>query len=244
MFPQTHRATVTALEHSNCEVVAPPAQVCCGALHAHAGDARTARALARRNIQAFEAAQVDTVAVNAAGCGAAMKEYGRLLRHDARWAARAEAFSAKVKDVLELVAEQEFDHDLGRVERTVTVQDACHLAHAQGIRSAPRRILQAIPGVTLREMANADRCCGSAGLYSAVQPEMSSRVLEPKMAAIAATGAQTVCTSNPGCTLQIDSGTRRYGVDADVQHVIEVLAASIEAGRVDPAAASGQTPAR
>jgi len=231
MYPNMHAATVTALEHAGCEVVAPPAQVCCGALHAHAGDVETARALARRNIHAFEAAAVDAVIVNAAGCGAAMKEYGRLLRHDRNWAERAEAFSARVKDVLEFVADQDFARDLGRVERTVTLQDACHLAHAQGIRKAPREILGAIPGITFREMANSDRCCGSAGLYSVVRPEMSGRVLEPKMAAIAATEAATVCTSNPGCTLQIENGARRFDVDADVRHVIEVLAESIEAGR-------------
>lgn len=231
MYPNMHEATVTALEHSGCEVVAPPAQVCCGALHAHAGDAETARALARRNIDAFERAGVDAVTVNAAGCGAAMKEYGRLLRNDARWGERAEVFSAKVKDALEFVAEQDFAHDLGHVDRTVTLQDACHLAHAQGVRSAPRAILGAIPGVDFREMVNPDRCCGSAGLYSAVQPEMSARVLEPKMATIAATGATTVCTSNPGCTLQIENGARRHDVDAEVRHVIEVLAESIEAGR-------------
>ena len=231
MYPNMHAATVTALEHAGCEVVAPPTQVCCGALHAHAGDAETARALARRNIHAFEGAEVEAVIVNAAGCGAAMKEYGRLLRHDPNWAERAEAFSAKVKDLLEFVAEQDFAHDLGPVDRAVTLQDACHLAHAQRVRNAPRAILGGIPGVTLNEMANSDRCCGSAGLYSVVQPEMSGRVLEPKMAAIAATKATIVCTSNPGCTLQIENGTRRFEVDADVRHVIEVLAESIEAGR-------------
>lgn len=231
MYPEMHRATVTALEHAGCEVVAPLSQACCGALHAHAGDAEAARALARRNIVAFDEAGVNAVIVNAAGCGAAMKEYGRLLRQDTRWAARAEAFSSRVKDALEFIADQEFAHDLGAVERTVTLQDACHLAHAQGIREAPRRILRAIPGISLREMANADRCCGSAGLYSVVQSEMSARVLEPKMANIAATGADTVCTANPGCTLQIQTGTRRHSVDADVRHVIEVLAESIQAGR-------------
>jgi glycolate oxidase iron-sulfur subunit len=231
MYPNMHRATVTALEHAGCEVIAPPAQVCCGALHAHAGDAETARALARRNIHAFEAAGVEAVIVNAAGCGAAMKEYGRLLRHDPRWAERAEAFSARVRDALEFIADQPFDHDLGPVARTVTLQDACHLAHAQGVREAPRRILGAIPGVTLQEMTTPDRCCGSAGLYSVVQSEMSARVLEPKMATIAATGADTVCTANPGCTLQIETGTRRHDVDAEVRHVVEVLAEAIAAGR-------------
>lgn len=231
IYPQMHQATVTALAHVGCEVVAPPGQVCCGALHTHAGDAETARALARRNIAAFEAAGVEAVVVNAAGCGAAMKEYGRLLRHDPNWAERAERFSATVRDSLEYVAGQEFAHDLGVVDRTVTLQDACHLAHAQRIREAPRAILDAIPGVTLNEMKNPDRCCGSAGIYSVVQSEMSGQVLEAKMQSIAATGAGTVCTANPGCTLQVEAGTRRHGVDADVRHVIEVLAESIEAGR-------------
>ncbi|MEX1022263.1 MAG: heterodisulfide reductase-related iron-sulfur binding cluster [Dehalococcoidia bacterium] len=231
MYPRMHEATVTALEHVGCEVVAPAAQVCCGALHTHAGDAETARALARRNIAAFEAAEVDAVIVNAAGCGAAMKEYDRLLRHDPAWAARAERFSSTVRDALEYVAGQDFARGLGPVERGVTLQDACHLAHAQKIREAPRAILRAIPGVALREMANPDRCCGSAGIYSVVQPEMSAQVLDAKMGTIAATGADTVCTANPGCTLQIEAGARRHGVDAEVRHVIEILAESIEAGR-------------
>lgn len=231
MYPNMHQATVTALAHVGAEVVAPPEQVCCGALHVHAGDAETARALARRNIAAFEGAEIDAVVVNAAGCGAAMKEYGRLLRHDPNWHERAERFSSKVRDALEYVAGQDFARDLGTVERTVTLQDACHLAHAQRIREAPRAILGAIPGVTLAEMRNPDRCCGSAGIYSVVQAEMSAQVLETKMGSIAATGAGTVCTANPGCTLQIEAGTRRHEVDADVRHVIEVLAESIEAGR-------------
>jgi len=231
MYPQMHEATVTALEHVGCEVVAPPEQVCCGALHTHAGDAETARALARRNIAAFEGADAQTIIVNAAGCGAAMKEYGRLLRHDPNWAERAERFSSRVRDVLEYVAGQGFAHDLGSVDRSVTLQDACHLAHAQKVTAAPRAILNAIPGVRFQEMARPDRCCGSAGIYSIVQSEMSAQVLDAKMATIAATGASTVCTANPGCTLQIEAGARRHGVEADVRHVIEVLAESIRAGR-------------
>ncbi|MCK9485865.1 MAG: heterodisulfide reductase-related iron-sulfur binding cluster [Dehalococcoidia bacterium] len=231
LYPRMHEATVTALAHVDAEVVAPPEQVCCGALHTHAGDAETARALARRNIAAFEAAEVDAVIVNAAGCGAAMKEYGRLLRHDPNWRGRAERFASKVRDALEYVAGQDFGHDLGAVDRTVTLQDACHLAHAQRIREAPRAILGAIPGVAFTEMRHPDRCCGSAGIYSVVQAEMSAQVLETKMDAIAATGAGTVCTANPGCTLQIESGARRHEVAADVRHVIEVLAESIAAGR-------------
>ena len=231
IYPQVHEATVRVLQHAGCEVVAPEGQGCCGALHSHAGDAETARALARRNIAAFERAGVEAVIVNAAGCGAAMKEYGRLLRHDTRWAERAERFSEGVRDILEFVAERDFANDLGRVERTVTLQDACHLAHAQRIREAPRAILRAIPGLQLIEMRTPDRCCGSAGLYSAVQPEMSATILDAKMADITATGAATVCTSNPGCTMQIEAGVRRTGLDAEVCHVIEILDEAIRAGR-------------
>ncbi|MSQ41612.1 MAG: 4Fe-4S dicluster domain-containing protein [Dehalococcoidia bacterium] len=230
LYPQMHEATVSVLTRLGCEVVAPPAQVCCGALHTHAGDAETARALARRNIAAFEAAGVDAVIVNAAGCSAAMKEYGRLLRSDARWALRAERFASGVRDVLEYVAAQDFAAPgLGAVPGDVTLQDACHLAHAQRIRSAPRAILGAIPGLRLREMQTPDRCCGAAGLYALVQGEMSRTVLASKMAEIAATGAHLIATANPGCTLQLEAGVRRSGLDAGVRHVIELLDESYRA---------------
>ncbi len=229
LTPRMHESTVRVLARLGCEVVAPPDQACCGALHSHAGDAEAARDLARRNIAAFEVAAVDAVIVNAAGCGAAMKEYGRLLRHDPRWAERAERFVASVRDVLEFVADQDFATGLGRVDADVTLQDACHLAHAQGIREAPRRILRAIPGVRLHEMATPDRCCGSAGLYSMVQPGMSNAVLDAKLRDVTATGASVVCTENPGCTLQLQAGVRRAGLDAEVRHVIELLDASYRA---------------
>jgi glycolate oxidase iron-sulfur subunit len=231
LYPRMHEATVRVLAHTGAEVVAPPQQSCCGALHSHAGDAETARALARRNIAAFESAEVDAVIVNAAGCGAAMKEYGRLLRHDPAWGERAERFSSTVRDVLEYVADADFNHDLGPVERTVTLQDACHLAHAQGIREAPRTILEAIPGVELREQETPDRCCGSAGIYAVVQRAMSSTVLAAKMNDIDATGADEVCTSNPGCTMQLETGVRQsQRPERLVRHAIELLAESIEAG--------------
>ena len=230
MYPKIHEATVRVLAHTGCEVVAPPEQVCCGALHTHAGDAETARALARRNIAAFEAAGVDAVIVNAAGCGAAMKEYDRLLRDDPHWAPRAERFVESVKDVLEYVAERDFAHDLGAIDETVTLQDACHLAHAQGIREAPRRILGAIPGLRLSELKTPDRCCGSAGIYSMVQPELSATILEAKMRDVASTGADVICTENPGCTLQLQAGVIRTGSHAEVRHVIEVLDEAVRAG--------------
>jgi glycolate oxidase iron-sulfur subunit len=229
LYPEVHRATVRVLERLGCEVVAPAAQGCCGALHSHAGDAEAAKELARRNIEAFEAANVDAVIVNAAGCGAAMKEYGRLLRHDIAFAKRAEHFGAKVKDVLEFVADQPFEAGAGPLDIDVTLQDACHLAHAQKIREAPRKILRAIPGLRLHEMKTPDRCCGAAGLYSLVQPTMSRAVLAAKLEDVAGTGAEVVCTSNPGCTLQIEVGARRAGVPLRVNHVIEILDASYQA---------------
>lgn len=230
LYPQVHQATVRVLDRLGCEVVAPPAQACCGALHTHAGDTHAARALARGNIEAFEAAGVDAVIVNAAGCGAAMKEYGRLLRHDAAWRNRGERFASRVRDVLEFVAEQPFEDGLGSIDGEVTVQDACHLAHAQGIREAPRAILRAIPGLRIREMRTPDRCCGAAGLYAIVQHEMSQRVLDAKLEDIVATEASIVATSNPGCTLQIEGGLRREGRTVTVRHVIELLDEAYRAG--------------
>jgi glycolate oxidase iron-sulfur subunit len=229
LYPDVHRATVRVLERLGCEVVAPATQGCCGALHSHAGDAEAAKDLARRNIEAFEAANVDAIIVNAAGCGAAMKEYGRLLRHDIAFAKRAEHFGAKVKDVLEFVADQPFEAGAGPLDIDVTLQDACHLAHAQKIREAPRKILRAIPGLRLHEMKTPDRCCGAAGLYSLVQPTMSRAVVAAKLEDVGGTGADVVCTSNPGCTLQIEVGARRAGMPLRVNHVIEILDASYRA---------------
>ena len=223
LYPRVHEATVRVLERLGCEIVAPADQSCCGALHAHAGDAGAARSLARRNIATFEAARVDAVIVNAAGCGAAMKEYGRLLRHDPGWSERAQALSSKVRDVLEFVADQPPGDGPGPIDADVTVQDACHLAHAQRIREAPRAILRSIPGLRVREMHTPDRCCGAAGLYTLVQRDMSQTVLDAKLDDIRATGASVVATSNPGCTLQLEGGLHRAGGDLRVRHVIELL---------------------
>ena len=233
-FPQTHISTIRSLAAVGAEVVAPPSQGCCGALHSHAGDAEAARDLARNNIASFEEAGVDAVIVNAAGCGAAMKEYGHLLEDDPLWAERAERFAGTVQDITEFVAARidQLDRSaLGDLDADVTLQDSCHLAHGQGIRDAPRTILNAIPGVRLSEMLTPDRCCGSAGIYSAVQPAMSTEVLEAKMTDIEGTGANVICTANPGCTMQLQAGVRRRGLDAGVQHVIELLDESLERGR-------------
>ena len=231
MFPQTHEATIGVLEELSCEVIAPPSQVCCGALHLHAGDMQKSRELAKKNIEVFEEYQVDAILVNAAGCGSTLKEYGHLLREDDKWAKRATAFSNQVQDILEFVEPRmqnnNLQKNLSTLNINVTLQDSCHLAHAQGIREAPRKILNQIPGLSLHEMRNPDRCCGSAGIYSLVQSEMSNNILATKMEDIVATESSIICTANPGCTLQLQSGVRQSELDAEVLHVIDLLYRSL-----------------
>jgi len=231
IFPQTHEATIGVLEKLGCEVIAPPSQVCCGALHLHAGDMQKSRELAKKNIEVFEEHQVDAIIVNAAGCGSTLKEYGHLLREDNRWAKRATAFSNQVEDILEFVAtriqNENLQKNLSTLDINVTLQDSCHLAHAQGIREAPREILNQIPGLNLHEMRNPDRCCGSAGIYSLVQSEMSNSILATKMEDILTTESSIICTANSGCTLQLQSGVRQKGLDAEVLHVIDLLYRSL-----------------
>jgi len=222
-YGQVHRATVRVLARNGCEVVAPPSQICCGALHAHNGDAKTARELARHNIDAFLAAGVDAIVVNSAGCGAAMKEYRDLLVEDVTYCDKAREFSSRVRDVSEFLAGLPFERPSGRVNAIVTYQDSCHLAHAQLITHAPRHILDSIRGLRVVEMAKPDRCCGSAGVYSLTQPEMSMDLLDGKMADIAQTGAGYIATSNPGCMSQLEAGVRRHGLGARVVHVVELL---------------------
>ncbi len=235
LYPRTHAATVRVLNRLGYQVVAPASQACCGALSSHAGDRRFAREVARRNVDAFLDAGVEAVIVNSAGCGAAMKEYGELLADDERYRDRAGELAAMTRDVLEFVA----GHDLGALGEVccaATYQDSCHLAHAQRITAAPRQLLRAIPGLELREMAAADRCCGSAGIYSFVQHEMSSRVLDAKMDDIERTGATTIATANPGCMAQLEAGLRGRRVEGRVVHVIELIDEAMRA------AADGDVP--
>jgi glycolate oxidase iron-sulfur subunit len=222
-YGRVHRATVRVLAQNGCEVSAPAAQVCCGALHAHNGDARTARHLARANIDAFLAEKPDAIVVNSAGCGAAMKEYPELLADDPAYRDKAREFSARVRDISELLADVPFERPSGSVHAIVTYQDSCHLAHAQRITRAPRLIFESIPGLQLVEMAHPDRCCGAAGVYSLTQPEMSLDLLEGKLDEIAGTGAEIIATSNPGCMAQLEAGIRRRGLTARVVHVVELL---------------------
>ncbi|HXG50395.1 MAG TPA: heterodisulfide reductase-related iron-sulfur binding cluster [candidate division Zixibacteria bacterium] len=223
LFSEVHEATVRVLQRNGCELVFPAAQTCCGALNLHNGETQAAKRMARRNIDAFLQAGVDAVVVNAAGCGAAMKEYGYLLRDDPAWAEKAARFSGLVKDAAELLAALGLRGPLGRLDVTVTYQDPCHLAHAQRIRAEPRRLLEAIPGLQLIEMEGADRCCGSAGIYNLIHSEMSRRLASEKCRAVAATGAAAVVAPNPGCMLQLGYATAKWGPAVAVYHLMDLL---------------------
>ena len=222
-FARLNEATVRVLQRNGCEVDIPAGQTCCGALHLHIGMREKARRLARRNIDAFLAGGYDAVITNAAGCGAALKEYGELLADDPLYAAPAQSFSKLVKDASEFLAAIGIEAPPGRLPLTVTYQDSCHLAHAQRIRAAPRKLLAAIPGLTFREMPQADLCCGSAGVYNVAHQEMAGAILRKKMEAVASTGADVIATANPGCILQLRAGARLYGRNQRVAHVIELL---------------------
>jgi Fe-S oxidoreductase len=219
----TMRASVRVLARNGCDVVVPVGQGCCGALNQHSGDLEYARRMARRNIDVFLAAGVDRIVTASAGCGASMKEYHELLQDDPQYAEQARRFSAMTVDITELLAALPFAPPQARLERRVTYQDPCHLAHAQRITAPPRAILKAIPGLELVEMEQASMCCGGAGIYSMVQPELSGQILERKLDYIAATGAEVVATANPGCMMQLEQGLRRRGSAARVCHVVDLL---------------------
>ncbi len=219
----TMEAAVRTLTRNGCEVAVPPKQGCCGALNLHAGDLETGRAMARRNIDAFLATGADRIVTCSAGCGSTMKEYEELLKDDPEYAEKAREASEKTQDITEFLVELPFRQPLERLARTVTYQDPCHLAHAQRVSAAPRAILRGIPGVTLLEMENSSMCCGGAGVYSAVQPALSRRILSRKLDAIATTGADEVITANPGCMLQLEQGLCAAGQSTEVRHVVDIL---------------------
>jgi glycolate oxidase iron-sulfur subunit len=225
-FAETNRATVRVLARAGCDVDLPAEQICCGALHAHAGERETAKALARRNIEAFEQSDAEWVVVNAAGCGAALKEYGELLAHDPVWAERAKAFSRRVRDFSEAVADLPIEQPAGPVPAKVTYQDACHLLHAQRVREQPRDVLKRIPGLSLVEMCDGDRCCGSAGIYNLTEPEMAERLGENKVTNVDRTGAQVVISGNPGCLIQLRAGLAKRGSRTKAMHLADFLDAA------------------
>ncbi len=222
-FARLNEATVRVLRRNGCDVTIPDDQTCCGALHVHAGVKDEAQRLARINIAALVDAGFDAILTNAAGCGSTLKEYGYLLEDDPEWAEKARRFSAQMKDVTEFLYELGLDPRLGPLHVTATYQDACHLRHGQKIAEAPRALLRAIPELKYREMERADICCGSAGIYNVVQQEMASALLENKMAAVEATGAEVIAAANPGCILQLAAGVRAKGTPVRVAHVIELL---------------------
>jgi glycolate oxidase iron-sulfur subunit len=222
-FPQVHEATIRMLNRARLDVTVPAGQGCCGAIAAHAGELDPARELAKRNIEAFERSGADVYVVNAAGCGAALKAYGHLLAADPQWHDRARRFVERVRDVTEVLDAVELDSHIGRLETKVTYQEPCHLAHAQRVTGAPRRLLQKIPGLQLIEMDESALCCGSAGVYNLTHPEMADKLLQRKVLNVERTGAQVVATANPGCAIALAAGLRQAGYDAEIRHVVELL---------------------
>ena len=226
-FPGVNAATARVLAAEGYEVLAPRSQGCCGALSVHNGREPEALDFARRLIDALEPTAADHVLINAAGCGSTLKEYGALLADDPRYAERAAAFAAKVVDVAELLARIEPVAPRHPLPLTVAYHDACHLAHAQGIRAQPRQLLRAIPGLEVREIAEAELCCGSAGTYSILNPQPARELGDRKATHVAATGADLLVTANPGCMMQIAAALERAGAALPTAHTIQVLDASI-----------------
>ncbi len=222
-FPQTNLATARVLSECGYEVVIPKEQACCGSLSVHEGEREIGKEMARKTIEVFDRAGVDLIVVNSAGCGSVMKEYWELLRSDPDYAERAEAFSKKVRDVSQVLAEVPFAGRLKELNLTVTYHDACHLAHGQRVRQEPRKILQAIPGLQLIELKESDFCCGSAGVYNLLHPDLAQEFLDRKIDRIKETGAEVVVSGNPGCALQIEKGIRERGLDIRVVHTVELL---------------------
>ena len=227
-FPHVNAATARVLAAEGCEVIAPEGQPCCGALMVHSGLDEQAMAMARRMIDLFEQANVETIAINAAGCGSTMKEYGHLLRDDPQWADRARVFSAKCRDVTEVLCELEPNALRNPLRLRIAYHDACHLRHAQGIYRQPRQLLAGIPGLEVAEIAESTLCCGSAGIYNLLQPEPAQQLGDRKVSHLLATQAAAVVSANPGCLLQLMSGLRRRGEkQLPTFHMIELLDASI-----------------
>jgi glycolate oxidase iron-sulfur subunit len=230
-FGDVNAATVRVLAAEGCEVVIPPDQGCCGALAMHAGLEGDAIAYAKKLIDAFERAEVDTIVINAAGCGSAMKRYGHLLAGDPEYAGRARAFAAKCRDISEVLTELTPRAPRGRIEMRVAYHDACHLQHAQAVRVQPRELLQTIPGVEVREIPEWEICCGSAGIYNLLEPETGEQLRDRKVQNILKTDAEAIVSSNPGCLLQIGNGLEAAGRRIPVMHLVELLDRAIEEGQ-------------
>ncbi|MFQ5837360.1 MAG: (Fe-S)-binding protein [Thermoplasmata archaeon] len=223
LLTDVNRATISVLNRSGCDVMIPRGQECCGALHAHAGRLEEARRLAMLNISVFEAAGVDVIVTNSAGCGAHMKEYQRLFPEDAEWREKARNFSDKVKDVSELLDSVGLSDGLQPLPIKVAYDDPCHLIHGQGIGEEPRNMLRRVPGLEIIELKESDWCCGSAGTYMLTQRDMALRLLRRKLQDIQASGADIVATGNPGCLLWIAWGLKKEGIPASCMHPVQIL---------------------
>ncbi len=224
-FASVNRDTVEVLVRNGCEVVTPPAQNCCGSLHAHNGEWTLAQELARRNLDQFPPDQFDAIITNAGGCGSHLKHYSKLLAGDSAYEGRARQWDRKVRDIHEWLGEIGIERAHAvQPEQVVTYHESCHLCHGQKITSQPRQLLQAIPNLRLVELTEASWCCGSAGIYNLTQPEMAGQLLERKMNHVIASRATTVATGNPGCLLQLINGCRQRGVELRVVHPITLLA--------------------
>ncbi|MBZ4223333.1 (Fe-S)-binding protein [Bacillus wiedmannii] len=232
MFLETNNATMKLLQLAGCDIVIPKTQSCCGALHGHAGEKSGAKELAKRNIKAFEYLNIDYIITNAGGCGAYLVDYDYLLKDDPQWAERAKQFVSKIKDITAILVELDFHkrNDLRLPSQIITYQDSCHLRNVMRTSSEPRMLLEAIQGATYREMKDADRCCGSAGIYNIVHSELSMEFLEYKMDRVHETEAATIVTANPGCLLQMKLGIEREGLSHKMRgiHIVDLLLEAIE----------------
>lgn len=222
-FSKTNEATARVLAENGCEVLVPQNQSCCGALSVHSGRLSEGRDFAKLTIKTFEELDVDAIVINSAGCGSTMKEYGEILKDDPEYADRAQALSEKTKDVMEFLAEIGLEGKLKDLNIKVTYQDACHIGHAQRIKEQPREVIKQIPGLEFIEMPESDLCCGSAGIYNLVQPEMSQNLLERKMSNVRQNKVDYLVAGNPGCLLQIQKGIKNNGLNIKTAHPIELL---------------------
>lgn len=230
MFSSVNRDTAEVLARNGCEVVTPPRQSCCGSLHAHNGELGMARELARRNIDQFPPEQFDAIISNAAGCGSHLKHYARLLADDADYRQRAEQWDAKLHDINEWLIKIGLTPPAAHLPaQTVTYHEACHLCHGQKITAQPRQLLRSIPNLSLVELPESTWCCGSAGIYNVIQPEMAGQLLDRKLGHIKSTGAAVVATSNPGCLAHMTNGIRRQKLDVRLVHPITLLAEAYRA---------------
>ncbi|MEN1969907.1 (Fe-S)-binding protein [Lentibacillus sp. N15] len=220
MFSDVNQATIRVLTHNGYEVGLPKEQGCCGALHIHAGDRKTGKELAKQNIEAFK--DYDKVLINAAGCGCALQEYDELFRNDPEMLPLAKAFSKKIEDVSKFLYDNDFKRPKTEVNKKITYHDACHLAHGQGVRFEPRQLLKEIPGIEMIDLPDADRCCGSAGIYNLTHPEMAGKLLDRKMDDIP-DNVEIITMGNPGCMLQIALGVERHGRSEQVVHTVQLL---------------------